>query len=65
MDFAFATEIKVLREAKNLTQAEAATVMDVSKSILEKWENGTRTPLQITQEGALARLSSHKPKKKS
>lgn len=61
----FAHEIKSLREAKNLTQAEAAEVMDVSKSILEKWEKGTRTPLQITQEGARARLNSHKPKKKS
>lgn len=60
----FATEIKALREAKNLTQAEAATVMDVSKSILEKWENGTRTPLQITQEGARTRLHNHHPKKK-
>jgi transcriptional regulator with XRE-family HTH domain len=58
----FATQIKSLREAKSLTQGAAAEAMGVSKSILEKWERGDRTPLQITQEGAVARLSRLKPK---
>jgi len=60
----FATKIKTLRESRSLTQEAAAEAMGVSKSILEKWERGDRTPLQITQEGAIARLSRIKPVKK-
>jgi DNA-binding transcriptional regulator YiaG len=60
----FATQIKTLRESRSLTQETAAEAMGVSKSILEKWERGDRTPLQITQEGAIARLSRIKPVKK-
>lgn len=52
----FADELKALRAAADLTQEESATVLDVSKSVIEKWERGDRTPLLITQEGALARL---------
>jgi len=54
----FATQIKSERDRLGLTQAGAAARLGVSKSVIEKWEAGTRTPLAITQEGALARLRS-------
>lgn len=43
-----------------LTQAGAAALLEISKSALEKWEAGTKTPKLLTQEGALARLRAAK-----
>lgn len=60
----FSETIRTERERLGLTQAGAAARLGVSKSVIEKWEAGTRTPLAITQEGALARLrSTPKPRK--
>jgi DNA-binding transcriptional regulator YiaG len=59
----FADQIKNERERLGLTQAGAAALLGVSKSVIEKWESGQRTPLEITQEGALARLRKTKPRK--
>lgn len=59
----FADDLKSERARLGLTQAEAATILSISKSTLEKWENGTKTPKELTQEGALARLKNRKPKK--
>lgn len=59
----FATEIKATRERLGLTQAGAAALLQISKSALEKWENGTKEPKPLMQEGALARLAKLKPKK--
>tara|TARA_R110000868_G_scaffold175663_2_gene412819 strand:- start:14 stop:196 length:183 start_codon:yes stop_codon:yes gene_type:complete len=56
----FAQQIKSERERLGLTQARAATLLGVSKSVIEKWEADTRTPLEITQEGALQRLRKTK-----
>lgn len=50
------------RERLGLTQAGAAALLGVSKSVIEKWENGSRTPLDITQEGAIDRLEKLKSK---
>lgn len=58
----FAQQIKSIRERLGLTQAEASEVLEVSKSALEKWEAGTKVPLAIAREGAMARLAKHKPK---
>ncbi len=52
----FAEQLKIARESLGLNQAEAAAVLGCGKRTLEHWEAGTRTPLAITQEGALNRL---------
>lgn len=44
------------RARLGLTQARAAILLEISKSALEKWEAGTKTPKPLMQEGALARL---------
>lgn len=59
----FAATIKQERERLGITQAQAASLLGVSKSVIEKWEADTRTPLAVTQEGALARLRKTKPRK--
>jgi DNA-binding transcriptional regulator YiaG len=56
----FPDQIKTERERLGITQAQAASILSVSKSVLAKWEIGDRTPLAITQEGALARLRATK-----
>ena len=58
----FADQLKAERKRLALTQAGAATLLGVSKSVIEKWEKSSRDPLEITQEGALARLKKEKPK---
>lgn len=59
----FAQRLKNERTRTGLTQEQTAHVLDQSKSIVEKWERGERTPTMITQEGALARLAKVKSKK--
>jgi DNA-binding transcriptional regulator YiaG len=59
----FAHQIKQSRERLGLTQAQAASLLDISKSTLEKWEAGVKTPKPLTQEGAFARLAKQKPSK--
>ena len=56
----FADQLKQERERLGITQAQAASLLDVSKSVLAKWETFDRTPIAITQEGALARLRATK-----
>ena len=51
------------RQRLRLTQAEAAALLEISKSALEKWEAGTKTPKALMQEGALARLVKFTPPK--
>lgn len=53
----FAEKLKTERQRLNLTQAEAAAILEVSKSALEKWEAGTKSPKALMREGALARLA--------
>lgn len=61
----FADQLKQERERLGITQAQAASLLSVSKSILAKWEIDDRTPLAITQEGALARLRTTKKNARS
>ena len=60
----FADQLKKERERLGVTQAQAASLLSVSKSVLAKWEIDDRTPLAITQEGALARLRTTKKRPK-
>ena len=60
----FAEKLKAERERLGITQAQAASLLSVSKSVLAKWEIADRTPLPITQEGALARLRTTKKRPK-
>lgn len=59
----FAVTIKQERKRLGITQAQAASLLGVSKSVIEKWEAETRAPLEITQEGIMARLRKTKPRK--
>jgi len=56
----FAEQLKQERERLGITQAQAASLLGVSKSVLAKWEIADRTPLDLTQEGALQRLRTTK-----
>ena len=60
----FAAALKMHRDRLGLTQAEAATLLDVSHEAVSKWERGLSTPSAITQEGALSRLKFAKKKEK-
>lgn len=53
----FAEQLKAHRQRLGLTQSEAAELLEVSASWVDKAEREQREPLKITQEGALARLS--------
>ena len=52
----FPQKLQSERLRLSLTQAEAASILGISKSALGKWETGVKTPKELTQEGALARL---------
>lgn len=60
----FAEKLKFHRQRLGLTQSEAAALLDVSASWVDKAEREQREPLPITQEGALARLSKAKARRK-
>ena len=53
----FPKKLQSERHRLQLTQAEAATILGISKSALGKWETGVKTPKELTQEGALSRLA--------
>jgi DNA-binding transcriptional regulator YiaG len=55
----FPEQLKSERKRLGLTRPQAAKLLDVSVSIIEKWETGSRTPAKIAQEGALQRLKNH------
>lgn len=61
----FAEQLKSERKRLGLTQAGAAALLSDEVKTLSartywKWESGADAPLEITQEGALARLRKHK-----
>ena len=56
----FAEQLKSQRQRLGLTQSEAAEMLEVSASWVDKAEREIRTPIKITQEGAIARLSKAK-----
>ncbi len=59
----FADLIKTERQRLGLTQAEAATLLDVPARTLWEWEHGKTTPLAVAQEGVAARLKRARVKK--
>ena len=56
----FADQLKQERERLGITQAQAAALLGVSKSVLAKWEIADRTPKVLAREGALARFLAAK-----
>jgi len=60
----FAEQLKGQRQRLGLTQSEAADLLEVSASWVDKAEREIRTPIKITQEGAIARLLKAKPRPK-
>lgn len=59
----FPALIKSERARLGLTQAAAATLLDVPARTLWEWEHGKTEPLAVAQEGVGARLSRAKLKK--
>ena len=53
----FAQQLKTQRDRLGLTQAEAARLLSVSASWVDKAERDQRAPHVLMQEGALARLA--------
>lgn len=60
----FAEQLKNQRQRLGLTQSEAAELLEVSASWVDKAEREIRTPIKITQEGALSRLTNAKARPK-
>jgi DNA-binding transcriptional regulator YiaG len=58
----FADKLKSVRLRLGMTRGEAAILLDMSVSIIEKWESGARTPAKITEEGALRRFANAPPR---
>lgn len=57
----FSEQIKAERVRLGLTQAEAATLCNVSPRVWWQWESGRGSTLHVTQEGVLARLRKAQP----
>lgn len=57
---AFATALQLHRDRLGLTQAEAASLLEVSARVYWQWEKGQSNALPVTMEGALARLKTAK-----
>ena len=45
-----------------LSYPEAAPIIGASRSAVEKWGNGSRTPSKLTQDVVLRRLRAHHKK---
>jgi transcriptional regulator with XRE-family HTH domain len=59
----FAEQLKFECDRLGLTQAEAATLLEVSPRAVWKWLHGDEPELAVTREGILARLKRAKVKK--
>lgn len=57
----FATDLQKARSRLGLTQAEAAGVLGLGRTIYVEWEGG-KIPSKLKQAGALALLARAKPK---
>lgn len=60
----FSEKLKAERKRIGITQLEAAGILGVSDRVLWDWESGRVEPMEITMEGALARLSLVKSERK-
>lgn len=52
----FSRQLASEKDRLGMTLAGLAVALDVGQRTVEHWLNGDRTPLPVTQEGALARL---------
>lgn len=52
----FRDQLASEKDRLGMTLAGLAVALDVGQRTVEHWLNGDRTPLPVTQEGALARL---------
>ena len=52
----FGPELRALRKAAGLTQADVAQLVGRHPNTVARWERGERTPEPLVQEAALARL---------
>jgi transcriptional regulator with XRE-family HTH domain len=52
----FSRQLASEKDRLGMTLAGLAVALDVGQRTVEHWLNGDRTPLDLTQEGALARL---------
>lgn len=59
----FADQLKKERERLGITQAQAASLLGVPDRTYWEWEAGKTEPYAITQEGALQRLRTTKPRR--
>lgn len=59
----FAEQLSTERKRLGLTQAEAASLCEVSPRVWWQWEKAKGDTLPVTQEGVLARLRQAKPRK--
>jgi transcriptional regulator with XRE-family HTH domain len=59
----FAQSLRRQRDRLKLTQDELADKLKLSRSSVEKWEQGIRTPKPITQSAILSELRKIKTKK--
>lgn len=56
----FCDQLKTERERLGITQAQAASLIEVPARTYWEWEAEKTTPYPITQEGALQRLRTTK-----
>ena len=61
----FSEALKERRKKLGMTQAEVAEKLGVPIKTYTRWEHNQNTALELTMEGALARLAKIEPKKKS
>ena len=52
----FAEQLKSEKDRLGLTLAGLSELLNVGQRTVEHWLNGDREPLQVAQEGAMARL---------
>jgi len=58
----FAAQLAAEKDRLGITLAGLSAALDVGQRTVEHWLKGDRVPLQVTQEGALARLRRKRPK---
>jgi transcriptional regulator with XRE-family HTH domain len=54
----FGQQLRTERQRLGLSQTEAAALLEVSLSSIQKWELDMKTPKLVMQEGIMARLAA-------
>lgn len=60
----FASRLRSLRDEKDLTQREVATLTGYSKRAIEHWEEGRGVPKEMTQFAVLEKVRRARAKKR-